>query len=171
MERQQPLITYLLTFIIFAVLLKLLGIIDFANTEILSYAFIFYGISSVYISLGKKQKLFLFSGTIVFLIGLLLFIINNFTIFSPITLILPASLLMLGIAFLMLFIDEQNKVIYLLISIIFLLFGLVAVVKRSSFKIITFLESIWHVTKIYWPIIIVVALILLVIRRSERKDR
>ncbi|HED36754.1 MAG TPA: hypothetical protein ENI76_00685 [Ignavibacteria bacterium] len=169
MEKHQPLITYLLTFIVFAIFLKLLGIIDFANSEILGYALIFYGISSVYLSLEENYKLFLFTGTIAFLIGVVLFLINYFSFYHLSAIIVPALLFILGISFLMLFINDKSYIIGLLLFIIFSIIGLLLTIKQGTISLISFLRSIVDIFNVYWSILIAIMVILFVIKRSNRK--
>ncbi len=171
MEKHQPLITYLLSFIAFAILLNLFGIIDFANSEILGYALLFYGISSVYISFEEELKIFLFTGSTAFLTGVLLIIINYFNFFDITEIIVPALLFILGIDFLMLYISDKSYLLGLLISIVFIVLGMILTIKHGSFKILHFLEAIVAVFKIYWPIIIAALVVLFVISKSSKKER
>ncbi len=171
MKRQQALISYLLSFIIIAILLKLFGIIDFANSEILGYAMIFYGISSVYFSLGKDQKLHLFTGTVVFLIGILLFIINNFEIFNIEQLIPPSIMLIGGVGFIMLFIDEDSNFVSLIIGVVFVIIGITVTIKYGTINFVGFLEALWRVSKIYWAIFIVILGILFFLSNGGEKEK
>ena len=98
MRKYQSIFTYLFLFFALSLVLKFFGIIRIAVEEIISYALIFYGIIDVYLSLGKNHKFSLFSGTVFFLVGILLFILNNFLIFWGLDLLLPSALFIPGIA-------------------------------------------------------------------------
>ena len=112
----QPILLYLLIFLALATALKLLGVIDVQSTELLGYAMIFYGINLVYISFGKKERGILFTGTSLFLIGLLLFLTNHFEFLNEREIIFPSILFIAGISFLMIFFDDTSKKNFFLIS-------------------------------------------------------
>ena len=93
MNKPRSILTYTLSFLILAVIFKLIGFLRVNNEEILAYTFIFYGISSVYLSMGKDKKFRVFLGTVVFLIGIIFFVLNNFDITNLSRIIFPSVIL------------------------------------------------------------------------------
>lgn len=170
MNNNQPILIYLLIFLALSVVLKLLGIIDVENTELIGYAMIFYGINLVYISFGKKQNGILFTGTTLFLIGLLLFLTNNFEFINDNEIIFPSMLFILGISFLMLFLDNIHKKNFLLVSVTFILSALIVTALLGTITVTLFINAVIKITVKYWPIALVAIVLLVIIYREEKKN-
>jgi hypothetical protein len=168
MNKSQPILTYTLSFLILAVLFKIIGLLNVNNEEILAYTFVFYGISSVYSSLGKNKKFRLFLGTVVFLIGIIFFVINNFDIVNLSRMIFPAIILTAGIGFLMLYIDNTNDKTILYVSAAFILPGLFYSIYFGTMKPGLFINSIYQIILKYWIIVIITAIIFTAINRDEK---
>jgi hypothetical protein len=168
MNKSQPILTYTLSFLILAVIFKIIGLLNLNNEEILAYTFIFYGISSVYLSLGRDKKFRIFLGTVVFLIGIILFVLNNFDINNISKIIFPSILFILGIGFLMLYLDNINDKAMLYISLIFILTALVYSITIGSMKLGLFIYSIHHVILKYWIVAIIALIIFTAINYDEK---
>ncbi len=169
MEKSQPILTYSLSFLILAMLFKMLRIIDLGNEEILAYTFIFYGISSVYVSMGMNKRLRLFIGTVVFLIGIIFFVLVYFDIFYSSKIIFPSALLILGISSLMLFLDNTDDKAILFISLIFILLGIVYSASIGMMRLGSFLFSFYHIILKYWIIILITVIIVVIVKREDKK--
>jgi hypothetical protein len=144
-----------------AVILKVVGLLIISKEEILAYTFIFYGISSVYLFMGKNKKFRLFLGTMAFLIGIVFFIINNFEIISLTRIIFPSVILIPGIGCLILYIDHTDDKIILWASLILILIGLVYSVSFGTMKLGFFMDSIYKIILKYWIIVIITIIIIL----------
>jgi hypothetical protein len=168
LNNNQPILIYLLIFLALSIILKLFGIIDVENTELIGYAMIFYGINLVYLSFGGKQQGLLFTGTVFFLVGLLLFLINNFEFINNKEIIFPSILLILGTGFLMLFLDNTSKKNFLLVSLTFILSALIVTTLLGSITATLFVDSVVKITVKYW-LIALVAIVLLIVLHRERK--
>ncbi len=166
-KHHQSILIYLLTFLALSIILKLLGIIDFDNTEIWGYGLIFYGTSLVYISFGNNQRGRLFIGSIIFLIGLFLFIISKFEFFSVSTLIMPSLLLIFSISFFMLFLDNLREKSPLLISLILFIAGTVYTIFNGEISLPSFINSTAQITLDYWPVVLITIGIILIIHREK----
>ena len=167
MKSSQTIVIYLLTFLIFSILLKLLGFIDVSNSEIIGYACIFYGISAVYISLGRNRKLLLFTGSVIFLAGVTLFLINNFDFFNAKDILLPALLFILAAGAFMLFIDNA-RTLYLLVSIIFILTGLIYTSIFGKLDAGDFISSAVSISEKSWPALIILLGIIIIMYRDDK---
>ena len=168
MNNNQPILIYLLIFLALSIILKLFGIIDVENTELIGYAMIFYGINLVYLSFGGKQQGLLFTGTVFFLVGLLLFLINNFEFINNKEIIFPSILLILGTGFLMLFLDNTSKKNFLLVSLTFILSALIVTTLLGSITATLFVDSVVKIT-VKYLLIALVAIVLLIVLHRERK--
>ena len=151
-------------------MLKLWGIIDFNNNEIWGYGLIFYGISLVYISFGNDQRGRLFIGSIIFLIGLFLFIISKFEFFSVSTLLIPSLLLIFSIGFFMLFLDNLHEKSPLLISLIFFIAGTIYTLFKGEISLFSFINSIKQIIFNYWPVVLIAIAIILIIHREKENN-
>jgi hypothetical protein len=164
----QSILTYLLIFLALALILKIFGIISLSGSELVGYAFVFFGVSSSYVSFGQDQPLSLFLGTIIFLIGILLYIVNNFLIFWNSQLYLPTSLLMVGIAFLMVYYDDTKRKKVIILSGIFLLLGIIFTITIGNISFVSFYGSMFRVAGNYWPVIIITIGILFLVWWEEK---
>lgn len=171
MEKHQPVITYLIGFLLLTLGLKFIGLINIESIEILSFLMIIFGISYVFLSFGENKKGVLFTSTVIFLSGVITYIVNNFEFFNSSLLLYPSFFLIIGIAFLMIYIDGNISLIYLAVSLLFLLVGLVLIFLRGNFKGSSFLSSLVNVTMIYWPIIFIAVIVYLLVLRGEKKRR
>jgi len=143
--------------------LKLFGVIEVSGSELLGYAFIFYGITMVYISFSKNQPAILFFGSSFFLTGLLLFLISNFEFSNDYELIFPAVLLILGINFLMLYFHNTTKKKFLAISITAILSAVVVIILIDTITFENFFISIQNIALKYWPIVLIAAGLLILL--------
>jgi len=165
----QSILTYLLIFFALTILLRFLGIINIASSEVIGYGLIFFGGASVYISLGRNQKITLFLGTTIFLVGILLYVINNFLIFWDSYLLIPSLLIIPSLGFFVLFVEDYRNKRLLLISLLLFLFGLSTVVLYGQFNLNLFLSSIISVASNYWRVIFILAIIFIIVLWEERK--
>jgi len=170
LSNNQPVFIYLLIFLALSIVLKLLGVIDVANIELIGYAFIFYGITLVYTSFGKKQTVVLFIGSSVFLVGLVLFLINNFEFTNSKEIIFPAILLIIGINFLMLFLNNTGRKRFLAISLTSIISAIIVTLLLGSITFQDFFTSIINIGEKYWPIVLIaVGLLALLHKEYKRK--
>jgi hypothetical protein len=167
MNKSQSILSYSFSFLVLAVILKLTGLLRVNNEEILAYTFIFYGISSVYLSLGRNKKFRIFLGTVVFLVGIIFFVINNFDIISISKIIFPSIILILGVAFLMLYIDNTNDKAILYVSLFFILSGLIYAISIGSMRPVYFIYSAYQIALKYWVIAIIAVIIFIAIKRGN----
>jgi hypothetical protein len=166
-SKHQSILIYLLAFLVLSVALRIFNIIDFNSNEILSYAFILYGISVVYVSLGRNKRITLFFGSILFLIGIVLFVINNFDFMHPGQLLFPSLIFIIGISLLIVFFDNSSNIGLLVISCIFLFFGIIYTIFFGSISANLFLLSIERIVLKYWPVLIIILGIIFLIGRDK----
>ena len=170
MNKSQPILSYTFSFLILAIIFKVIGLLHIENEELLAYTFVFYGISSVYLSMGQDKKFRVFLGTVVFLTGIVFFIINNFDIISLTKIILPSIILILGAGCFMLYMDNTNDKAILYVSLFLILVGLVYSISIGSMKPGYFIYSAYQVILKYWIIIIIALIIFTAIKRENNND-
>lgn len=167
MEKHQSIISYLLILLIFLILLKITGIINLHNVELLGYVFIFFGLSYTFNSFGSNRKGVLFASTIIFLVGLVLFIISNFEIQHISKLIIPSSLMIIGIGLLMIYIDGGQKTYLLLLSLLFIAAGIIITITHGEISFPSFISSFIRVVEKYWPLILIFGGIFFLFRKAN----
>jgi hypothetical protein len=161
-------ITYLLVLVALSVLLKIIGIINISYADLAGYALIFYGIGTVYVSMGKNKRRILFMGAAAFLVGMILSITSNYDFLKLSNIVLPSIFIILGTAFLILFIDDSSNRLLLIISAIFLIFGIFFFTKLGTFNLSDFLKSTLSISLKYWPIIILITALILLLKKDNK---
>jgi hypothetical protein len=139
-----------------------------SGSELLGYGFVFFGISSVYVSLGQEQQISLFLGTIIFLIGILLYVVNNFLIFWNSQLFIPTSLLMIGTSFFMIYFDDIKRKKLLFTAVAFIFLGILTTTIIGNFNFSSFFNSMVDIAGNYWPVLIIAAGILFLVWWEEK---
>lgn len=167
MEKVEKIIIYLSVFTILLYILRLFGFIRIDGGQILGYAFIFYGISSVYMSFGQKEKFLLALGSVFFCLGIFLFLINNFRFPSISNLIIPTVLMTFSVTLFLLYLDNtKNKFMLFSSAALFAVTLIIAkiwgVISFSSFFI-----SAWSTILGYWPIVLIFLFVLFLLRDSD----
>ena len=169
MRIYQSILTYVLLFLAIFLVLKFFGFIYLSSGEIIGYALIFYGISIVYLSLGRNHKYSLFFGAVFFLTGILLYVLNNFLVFGGASVLLPSALLIPGIACLMLFLDNPSNKKFLIIGIVLIVVGLITITINGQLNLDSFYHSVLKIATSYWQVVLIVVVILILISIEEKK--
>jgi hypothetical protein len=151
------------------IFLKFIGLVTSSFTELASYALIFYGIGTVYVWMGKRKKNILFIGAVSFLVGIELFITSNYDFLRISHIVLPSIFFILGTAFLVLFIDDLSNRLLLIIATIFLISAIFFFSKLGTFNFSNFLASVISIIRKYWPVLIIVTVLILLLNRDKYK--
>lgn len=167
--RLQPILIYSVSFLILALFFNLVGIVNLDNLEILAYTFVFYGLSTVYASMGNNKKLKVFLGSSIFLIGIDFLVVSNFDIFNSSAIIFPSTLLILGASSFILFLDNTDDKAIFFISIIFTLLGLIYSVSVGSLGIKSFIHSFISLISKYWIVLLLSIVVFALIRRKKEE--
>lgn len=167
MEKAEKIIIYLAAFTILLYILRLFGVLRIDGGQILGYAFIFYGISSVYLSFGQNEKGLLTLGSVFFCLGVLLFVLNNFYFQSKGRVIFPSILLTAAVSSLILFLDDTKNKTLLIISATFFLITLVFAKVWGEISIYSFFISVWSTVLGYWPVVLIFVFVLFLLRDSD----
>ena len=163
MEKHHWIFLYIISFVFLAILLKAFGIISIENAEILSYALICYGVSSVFLSFGASRRGRLFTGTIIFLVGIILFIRNHFAFIDDSAIILPSVFYILGISFLIIYIDELNHKVPLYAALIFIITGIILTYFGGSPGFITFVNAVPEIFIRALPFLVLAVLLIVLL--------
>ena len=151
-------------FIIVSFLLSILNVIDITLTNILSYALLIIGIALVYGESIRQNRLSVFLGSIIFLLGVYFLISENFELNNRDGMSVPIILVFAGTGLLVLHISTKTKKIFLIISIILLSAGLTLLIMSSHLSIGSFIQSFLPVLNFLWPAIIILIVIALFLK-------
>ena len=154
----------IILFIIVAFLLSILNVIDITLTNILSYALLIIGIALVYGESIRQNRISVFLGSIIFLLGVYFLISENFELNNSNGMSVPIILIFAGTGLLVLHISTKTKKIFLIISIILLSAGLTLLILNSHLSIGSFIQSLLPVLNFLWPAIIILIVIALFLK-------
>ena len=151
-------------FIIVSFLLSVFKIISITFTDILSYSLIIIGIALVYGESIRLNRLSVFLGSIIFLVGVYFLVSENFELTNSIGMSIPIILILAGSGLLVLHISTSTNKIFLIISIIILTAGLTLLLMNSHWSMGSFIQSFLPVLNFLWPALIILMLIVLFLK-------
>lgn len=152
-------------FMVLAIVLIALGIFYFLDIILfnhtisnltLSLIFLIYGIIAYPLSFGSSNKALLFTSTLLFLIGIELMLPEIFVIKVYTGFIATSLLLILGAAFLILFLSDRTKKTFLSVSVILILLGLLISQTDKFWWLAAYLDRLGLLFIDVWPVIIVI---------------
>jgi len=154
-QKNKLLVSISLIILGFLLLLHYFGLIALQGGEIYGFILVSYSIVSVYILSGSGQKGKLFLAGVLFILGMLLIILGNYEILSPLKLFLPTILFAAGAGFALLFVDNFRETVFLVISLILLAAGIFTSIYFNLFGTIQSANQIALVIYYYWPVIFI----------------
>lgn len=153
-------------FIIVSFFLSIFKIISITLTDILSYALLIIGIALVYGESIRQNRLTVFLGSIIFLLGVYFLITENFNLNISEGMSIPLILIFAGSGLLVLHISTSTKIIFLIISIIFIAAGLALFIVYSHWSFGSFLQSVLPILNFLWPVLIILIVLVLLLRNK-----
>ena len=151
-------------FIIVSFLLSVFKIISITFTDILSYSLLIIGIALVYGESIRQNRVTVFLGSIIFLVGVYFLVSENFELTNSVGMSIPIILILAGSGLLVLRISTSTNRIFLIISIILLTAGLTLLLMNSHWSIGSFIQSFLPVLNFLWPALIILMLIVLFLK-------
>jgi len=146
-------------FIIVSFLLSVFNIITITLTDILSYSLLIIGVALVYGETIRQNRLSVFLGSIIFLLGVYFLVSENFDLNISEGMSLPIILIFAGSGLLVLHISTSTKIIFLIISIILLSAGLTLFIVKTQLSLSSFFQSVLPILNFLWPVLIIFILI------------
>lgn len=153
-------------FIIVSFFLSIFKIISITLTDILSYALLIIGIALVYGESIRQNRLTVFLGSIIFLLGVYFLITENFNLNICEGMSISLILIFAGSGLLILHISTSTKIIFLIISIILLAAGLTLFIINSHWSFGSFLQSVLPILNFLWPVLIILIVLVLLLRNK-----
>jgi hypothetical protein len=148
-----------------SILLNITGITGIDSEELIGYGLIFYGVATVYTSFGEKNKFLIFIGSAIFLSGILISLPAHFDFIRPMNIFIPSSVLIAGISLFIVFFDDTNNKTILFASIILTIAGIIFIFTARQIQAVIFGESILKIIEVYWPVLLVISGITILLKR------
>jgi hypothetical protein len=171
--RNNLIIVYLVIFICILILLRYIGVIIINNDELIGYGLITYGLSLFYTAFIESRKLFVFIGSMVFLIGVFFFILGNFEFENTDKIFVPAVIFMLSVSSFMLFLLDTSFKMGMYAAIILFTAGMGALALMSIHGIQNFITYTIGIFNIYWPVLIILLAVIALVNKDikgKKKD-
>lgn len=156
------------SFILISVLLNIFEIVYISSNNIFGYSFIILGSSLVYTAFIQNKKIIAFIGSATFLSGILLIILDNFEVFIQQDFVPPIILIVTGSSLLMAYLTDSVKRILFLLSVISLTAGFTLIIVQKSFDFGIYYRSVLSIISVYWPIILIMIFVIIIINRTEK---
>lgn len=160
-------LTYILLFVTLSLILKMAGVIEISFFELFNYTVIIYGLNLVYTSFAKN-KITLFLGSVLFLTGIVFFIVNNFYFSNAGEPILPSVLLITGLSCLMLYLSNRNDTIFLITGGLLVSAGIIIVMVIGHLSFDEYIATVIDVTINYWHILIILIVVVILLERIKK---
>jgi hypothetical protein len=167
-KKQFPIFGIALLLIGFGVLFDRLEIFEFTWKRIWPVLLALIGIWMTISAILYDQRGKIFSGSFLFLLGVMFFLKNYQYITLQYNILIPALLVIIGLSFFMLFVYEPRDWGILIPSIAFLGFGLFITFTNLGYF---FYSEVWDFLAVYWPIFLILIGISMLFTRSGRKNR
>ena len=163
------LVIYLLTFLALLIFLRIIGTITITDSELIGYGLMIYGLSLFYSSYIKSKKLFLFIGSGIFLSGVLFFLIGNFELWNIDQLIIPASIFIFSIGLFMVYLSDMSykNMMYFALILFAIVIGAMALISKNGIE--GYFENTLLITRIYWPILIILFVVVALVNRNAKE--
>lgn len=133
-------------------LLKFFQVISSPYTLLASYIFIFYGFTAAYFSFGTGYRGNLFFASIIFLSGIMMYVINNFEILQPSSAVFSSILFISGASFIVLYIDNIKERIFLYSGLLLMLISYFSITFFKNSDIVDTANRLSNLVIDYWPV-------------------
>ncbi len=153
-----------------AYILNLIGFIDADSSTLISYGLLFYGVISVYLSIGTEQKGFLFFNAMVFMTGVIFFLTDNFVFINPVALLIPAVYFIFSAGLIVLFLDNYPEKLFLFTAGSSFLIGLIIILLYGNYDFRLLLQGVSNFILKFYPLAIILLGLFLFFRRTENNS-
>lgn len=168
MKISRNLILYVFFFFCILLILRLTGIISISMGEIIGYGFLFWGAGIVYQFWGSDYNTLIFSGTVLFLSGIFLYVINNFEFFITGKIIFPAILFICSAGFFMLYLNRLQQKTFLFASLVMLISGSIITAGIGNLQWNIFMISFKGLLIGVVPVFVVFLIIIILLNKKQK---
>lgn len=156
MNRQYK-ITTALALILFGVLalLDYFSIIFVPESFSAGIALLVYSLPAVYFSLNEKNRIRLVTASILFMIGIIFLIKENFELINSRGLIFTSILFIGGSTFTILFIENIKQKIFLAASLVLITAAYLSITLFRNLGMIDFANRLADTAEDFWPVVLI----------------
>ncbi|HZY10503.1 MAG TPA: DUF5668 domain-containing protein [Bacteroidota bacterium] len=146
-------------------LLRNYDLIDVEFSTVLWSLFILFGLVEVSRGFSRDRRGKIFWGTVIFLYGLFFFIRSLDYVYVRPYLFLPASFVIFGLAFLMMYLNNLQDWSLLIPSILLSSIGVLFMLTEFGYL---YHWEVWHIIQVYWPLALILVGIGIIIRYRSK---
>ena len=154
----------ILIFLLLTILLSILKIVNLSFSDILSYLMITIGAILVYSETIRQNKVLVFLGSEILLLGVFFIITENFNVDLTSSVSIPIILIFAGSGLLIVYISTSTNKYILLGSAVLLSVGLTLLLIKSHWGVGLFIKSLLPVLNFLWPISLIILILVLLLR-------
>ena len=147
-----PIIGLVLVLLGVALLLNQMDVIHIGGWALLWLGLLIYGAAVVIRSFINNDRSKVFFGTLCFLVGILFFLHMEKIVHGSFSIYFPAFIVIVGLAFFMLFVFNVKDWHLLIPSIIFLGLGAALMLTHLGYW---YSRDVWHTVGSYWPLLLI----------------
>lgn len=153
-SRNVPLAVGLILFGILSILISF-KIVSYDDEIIIYYVLIYFGVHSFYKEMNNNPKRAII-GIVSFMLGLILFVKNSYSLVSYSKIIFPSIGFTLGIIFLYLNLYSVGNKLFLFSGLFLILFSLLIIIFNKQFSFIEFINSTIELLVKYWYLLAII---------------
>lgn len=157
-----PIIGLVLVLLGVALLLNQMNVIHIGGMALVWLGLLVYGAAVVIRSFINNDRSKVFFGTLCFLTGILFFILKAGFISGAFSIYFPAFIIIVGLAFFMLFVFNTKDWHLLIPALIFLALGAALMLTHLGYW---YSRDVWRTIASYWPILLILIGGTMLIRR------
>ncbi len=152
--------------------LKAFEVLDITWPFIFSFLFILTGLATVVVVFGKHDVPALLIGTTMFLVGILIYLNQNFMSIPWASLLLPTAMFMIGVNLVILYLDNPKAPGFIIVSVVFIGFPFFFLSQENSMTPDSMLDAILEMISKYWLIIFLatISVIFILMQGNNKKD-
>ncbi|MBK7629298.1 MAG: hypothetical protein IPJ23_00915 [Ignavibacteriales bacterium] len=151
--------------------LSLLGVVSINVINIGANVFMLFGISYFYSSYVKHYRVGVFFGSVLFLIGTILFVFSKFEIWNFGTVFVPSVLIVVGLSLLISTVLIKLSGLSILFSALCLFAGVWLLILRGTATVDLYLSAVYNIFKDYWVIFLFLGGIIILTTRNFKNKR
>lgn len=144
-------------------------LVDFQPNTIITITLIFYGLTTVYFNFGSGNRGYLFAGTFLFLVGILLYTTSTYDLISANKLFLFSFLFIIGSSFLMLTLENLKEKTFAFAGGLMLLLSIALMPVEGFNDYFVFLNRITMAFVSYLPFFLIIFGIIFWVSRRGNK--
>ncbi len=152
---------------IFIIILDTVKIISLSMYVVLGFTLLFYSVPTVYTAMEKGNRMQLILSAFSFFTGLLLLLINWFDIINPLKVVFPSLLFIIGVVFLLLYMENTREKAFLYAGSTVAVLGLIIILLNKSLPLIYYADRIIVFISGYWHLLLIGAGIALIVNRKK----